>query len=149
MQNVFVRGWGNYSTDAASLESGLAIDPADSVVQQQFADECDINTIVRRFGLTGELPNGVSMPLSGDFTSATDFQSSMNLIRQAQESFLELPATVRERFNNDPARVINFLEDPSNRDEAIKLGIVSKPLERPRDVLQAVDELAAKLTAKP
>lgn len=149
MQTIFVRGWGNYSTDAASLESGLVIDPADTVVQQQFADECDINTIVRRFGLTGELPNGVAMPLSGDFTSATDFQTSMNLIRQAQESFLELPADVRERFNNNPARVISFLEDPSNRDEAIKLGIVSKPVERTRDVVQAVDELASKLTAKP
>lgn len=96
-------------------------------MQQQFRDECDINTIVTRFGITGELPNGVNMPVSGDFTGVVDFQSAMNLIRQSQEAFYELPADIRERFANDPARVIAFLDNPNNRDEAVKLGIVASP----------------------
>lgn len=148
MQKVFIRTAYNYDADDVSRETGMAIDPAETVVQQQFAEEVDINTIVRRFGLTGELPNGIAMPVSGDFTQATDFQTSMNLLRQAQEAFMELPADIRERFANDPARVIAFVEDDKNRDEAIKLGIVAKPPEKTRDVVAAVDELAAKMVPK-
>lgn len=146
MQKVFVRTAYNYDADAVSKETGIAIDPEESVVQQQFAEEVDINTIVRRFGLTGELPNGVNMPVSGDFTGVTDFHTAMNLIRQSEAAFAELPAEVRERFANDPARVISFLDDEKNREEAIRLGIVAKPEEKTRDVVAAVDELAAKLT---
>lgn len=145
---VVVRGAFSYDPDVVSRETGLSIDEAESVVQQQFAEECDINTIVERFGLTGELPNGVAMPVSGDFTGVTDFHTAMNLVRQAQESFLELPAQIRERFANDPARVMAFLENPENRDEAVKLGIVAAPPEVTRDVVKAVDELAARLVPK-
>jgi len=145
---VSLRGFNSYDSDVVSRETGIAIDPDESVVQQQFADECDINTIVKRFGLTGELPNGVDIPLSGDFTEVTDFQTAMNLVRRSQEAFLELPAHIRERFANDPALVMKFLDDPSNREEAINLGIVAKPVERTRDVVQAVDELAAVLKPK-
>ena len=112
MAKLVVRGAYAYDADNVSRETGLAIDEAESVVQQQFAEECDINTIVKRFGITGELPNGVAMPLSGDFTGVTDFQTVMQLIRQAQESFYELPAEVRARFGNNPAEVISFLDSP-------------------------------------
>lgn len=145
---VVVRGAFSYDPDVVSRETALSIDEAESVVQQQFAEECDINTIVKRFGLTGELPNGVAMPVSGDFTGVTDFHTAMNLVRQAQEAFMELPGDIRERFANDPSKVMAFLENPENRDEAIKLGLVAKPEEVPRDVVAAVDELAAKLVPK-
>jgi len=125
----FIRSTYNYDPDLVSLENGLACDPEESVVQQQFAEECDINTIVRRFGLTGELPNGVAMPMVGDFTAVTDFQSAMNVVRQAEEAFMTLPGEVRARFVNDPQRVLQFLEDPANRDEAVKLGLVAAPAE--------------------
>lgn len=148
VSKIVVRAAYAYDADAVSRETGLSIDESESVVQQQFAEECDINGIVRRFGLTGELPNGVAMPVSGDFTGVTDFQTAMNVIRQARESFLELPAEVRERFSNDPGKVIAFLENPENRDEAIRLGIVSRPPEVTRDVVKAVDELAARLVPK-
>lgn len=144
-QKVVLRSALGYDTDNVSRETGLAIDPDDSVVQQQFKDECDINVIVKRFGLTGELPNGIDMPVSGDFTGVTDFHTAMNMVRQAQESFQELPGEIRERFNNDPAKVIAFLENANNRDEAVRLGMIAKPVEKPRDVIAAVDELAAKI----
>jgi len=145
---VVVRGAFSYDPDVVSRETALSIDEAESVVQQQFAEECDINTIVKRFGVTGELPNGVAMPVSGDFTGVSDFHSAMNMVRQAQEASMELPGDIRERFANDPAKVIAFLENPENRDEAVKLGIVAAPPEVTRDVVKAVDELAAVLKPK-
>lgn len=114
----------NKDNDLLSLESGLVCDD-DSLAIQSAEEESNINTIVRRFGLTGELPNNIRMPQSGDFTGIGDFHSAMNLVRSAQEEFLRVPAEVRARFNNDPARLISFIEDGANYDEALKLGLVN------------------------
>lgn len=112
----------NFDRHAWSVLHGLAC-PEPTRAQQQFKEECDINTIVKRFGLTGELPTNVRMPVDGDFTTVTDFQSAMNLIRSAQEAFMEFPASVRDEFANDPARMVAFVSDPKNLDRARALGI--------------------------
>lgn len=129
MSKVFLRTEFNYDPDEVSLASGLACDPDESMTQQQFAEECDINTIVRRFGLTGELPSDVRMPQSGDFTSVGDFHSAMNLVREAEEQFMLLPAELRLRFGNDPGQLLAFLDVEGNREEAVRLGLVNKPPE--------------------
>lgn len=152
-REVFVRSPYNYDADAASVESGISFplddEEAPIVVQQQFKEECDINTIVKRFGLTGELPENLNFPKSGDFTGVTDFHTAMNVVRRAEEEFMELPAELRSRFGNDPGTLLAFLEDPKNKEDAIKLGLVNKPVEVARDMVTAIDELAAKLVPKP
>lgn len=127
MLNVEVRAPFNYDSDAVSHAGGLECkDP--SLTVQADAEEADINTIVRRFGLTGELPQNVRMPLSGDFSNAGDYQQSMNALIAAQNAFMQFPADVRRRFGDDPANLIAFAEDPSNYDEAVKLGLaIPKP----------------------
>lgn len=140
----FIRSPYNYDVVAASREVALHCDPEDTQVQQQFKEECDINTIIKRFGLTGELPEGYQAPQSGDFTGITDFHSAMNAVRAAEEAFMEMPAELRARFAHDPQRLMDFLDDPKNRDEAIKLGLVNKPVEPARDMVKAIDELSAK-----
>ena len=119
----------NYDRDAASLESGVALDPEGNRTQQQFRDECDINVIVKRFGLTGELPSNFRAPMQGDFSDIGDFQSAMEAVRNAEEAFMQMPAALRARFENDPGRLIDFLSDEKNRDEAVNLGLVNKPPE--------------------
>lgn len=133
IRKIFLRSAFNYDSDEVSLQTALPDTGEPSMTQQQFAEECDINTIVRRFGLTGELPNGVAMPQSGDFTGVSDYHTAMNVVRAAEEAFLQIPGEVRARFGHDPARVIAFMEDVNNRDEAIKLGFIPKPVEVSRD----------------
>lgn len=120
--------WLDNGFDKASDETGLVcLDK--SLTQQQFAEEVDINTIVRRFNLTGQLPSTFNMPRYGDFTGISDYHSAMNIVRQADEEFLTLPAELRARFNNDPGQLIEFLENDDNRDEAVKLGLVTPKVE--------------------
>jgi len=121
--SVFLRAAYNYDADEASLESGLSC-PEPTLAQQSFKDECDINTILERFAVTGELPNNVRMPQYGDFTGISDYQSALNAVIAADDSFMQLPASIRARFDNDPALFVEFCGDESNRDEAIKLGLV-------------------------
>lgn len=120
---VFVRSGNNYDMDAVSNETGLRCDDP-SLTQQQFKEEADINTIVERFGLTGELPTDVRAPIYADFEESFDFHSSMNAIRQAEESFMRLPAAVRARFANDAGAFVDFCSDEANRPEAERLGLV-------------------------
>jgi len=124
----FLRTPYNYDGDKVSDETGLSC-PEPTLAQQNFKDECDINHIVRQFGLTGELPGKPLSPQYGDFTGVLDYHSAVNAVLAAQDDFMELPAQLRSRFNNDPAELIDFLELEENREEAIKLGLVAaKPI---------------------
>jgi phage internal scaffolding protein len=126
VSNVVFRTGYNYDTDAASAESALhCLD--ESLAVQSERDESDINTIVKRFGLGVPLPQGVVMPQYGDFTGVTDYQSALNLINQADDNFMQFPADVRARFQNNPAYMLDFLANDSNRDEAAKLGLIVSP----------------------
>ena len=121
---MFVRSAYNYDRNLASRESGLVCDDESRAVQSA-EEESNINTIVRRFGISGKLPDQVAMPKSGDFSGAPDFHTAMNLVRQAQEEFVRIPADVRARFRNDPQEFMNFFENPDNYTEALKLGLVN------------------------
>lgn len=71
-------------------------------VQQHLKDEVDINTIVRRFGMTGELPQGVPTGVYADLTGIEDLESAVELVDTVRTRFAALPAEVRDRFRNDP-----------------------------------------------
>lgn len=140
-REIFIRSSYNYDMDAASNESALTCgDP--SLAIQSAEEESNINTIVRRFGLTGELPNDVKMPQSGDFTNLPDFHTAINIVRKAQQEFLRVPAELRARFGNDPQAFMAFVEDESNRPEALRLGLL-KPIQA------APEPMLVKVVAEP
>lgn len=120
---MFLRSGFNYDRDLASDESGLKCEDK-SLARQSELEDSDINVIVKRFGLTGQLPSNVRVPSYGDFTSPLDFHQAMNLVSQANEAFLLMPAAVRSRFENDPGKFMDFVHDDANREEAEKLGLV-------------------------
>jgi len=120
---VFVRNPYNYDMNKVSDETGLECkDP--SLAQQHMKDECDINVIVERFGVTGELPTVPIPPQYGDFSGITDYHSAINAVRASEEAFMALPAKIRARFDHDPNALLQFLNDPTNRDEAIEIGLI-------------------------
>lgn len=96
--------------------------------QQQFKEECDINTIVKNFGLTGEMPSNVRMPLSADFVETTSYQEALNQLIAADEAFLQYPAELRARFENDPGKFVEYVSDPKNVEDARKWGL-ARPLD--------------------
>jgi phage internal scaffolding protein len=122
---VFLRTPYNYDRDAATNESGLACEEP-SLAQQHFKDECDINNILRQFNITGLLPESPLSPRYGDFTGIGDYHTALNRVIAVQDEFEALPAEIRARFGNDPAQLIEFLENSENRPEAEELGLVEK-----------------------
>lgn len=100
-----------------------------SKTKQSFKDECDINRIMARYAATGTLDFVNRREAQFLDVSDIDFQNAMQIVTQSREAFMTLPSIVRDRFNNDPAQLLGFLSDESNREEAVKLGLVIKPLE--------------------
>lgn len=124
MKPPFIRSEYNYDMADASNQSGLACkDP--SKTDQSGAEATDINYIVKRFSLTGEIPQLQRPPLNADFESVPDFQTAMNLIVEANRSFAALPADIRSRFDNDPGNFVNFCSNEANRDEMRQMGLWS------------------------
>jgi len=104
-----------YDTAAVS-ESTANPGGGQSFVQQQFAEDADINVIARRFGLTPDMPSGPPGGMYGDFTDIQDYQDALQRIRRANDGFMTLPADVRERFGNDPGQLIDFAQRSSEED---------------------------------
>ncbi|WNK15029.1 MAG: internal scaffolding protein [Microvirus sp.] len=123
-----------YDTKKASDETGLLCKDKSKAIQSQ-KEEADINTIVKRFGLTGELPQGIRMPQYGDFLHVTDYQSALNAVLLAEESFDQLPWELKKRFNNDPEEFVNFCVDGKNYEEAVKLGLVKEKAPAPKEAV--------------
>jgi phage internal scaffolding protein len=133
----FLRTPYNYDVDAASNESGVACEEP-SLAQQQFKDECDINNILRQFNITGQLPDAPLSPKYGDFSGIFDYKTALDRVISADEEFMNLPAVLRARFDNDASNLIEFLENDQNRAEAEKLGLVE-----PKQDLASVEPVEA------
>lgn len=135
---TFIRTPYNYDTDQISQETGLDCSAdKNGRTQQQFKEETDINTIVDKFLASGEMPPATQFPTEQDFTETFDFQTSMNVLRQAEESFMQLNAKARARFQNDPQQFMAFMHNEENQEEAIRLGLAIRrekpeaPTEKP------------------
>ena len=99
-----------------------------SMTKQSFADECDINQIMERFALTGEITHvNKIQPRFGDWSIVPEYQSALNLVIEAGEAFADLPAKIRDRFHNNAEAYLRFVSNPDNAEEMYRLGIADRP----------------------
>lgn len=99
-----------------------------SLTQQQFKDECDINSILKRFLKNGILDHLQPTQAQYGFAPSESFTESMFLVKQGEESFSQLPAAVRTHFENSPAAFLDAAADPERIDEFYDLGLLERPL---------------------
>lgn len=103
----------------------------------QFADECDVNKVIKRYGsleayetmlmATGKVRT--QRPQYGDFTNIPDFLEAQNTVAKATQLFESLPSRVRDDFANDPAKFLAFAQDPKNFDKMVEYGLAQKKAE--------------------
>jgi phage internal scaffolding protein len=114
----------DYDVEAASNEAAIPADGhGQSLTIQSQSEDADINVMVRRFGITGVIPAGVRVPSYGDFTGVGDYRSALHAVMEAQENFMQLPAPVRARFDNDPQLLLDFASVPENIPALVKMGL--------------------------
>lgn len=99
-----------------------------SRTKQSFKAECDINNIVKSFRTVQDIINLTENGRKGVFTDLPEpfeYQDGLNLVIQAEASFNALPSALRNRFENDPAQFLDFMSNPANQEEWIKLGLAT------------------------
>lgn len=136
---------GAYDEKEASRDAGLSFEGQTSRTIQSHAKGTDVNEIMRAFKVTGVLPQGVRRPTFGDFEHIGDYREAMDAMISARNSFLAMPAKVRERFNNDPSEFVAFCSDDKNLEEMRKLGLAvpEAPKPEPLDVRVIADPPAS------
>jgi len=105
------------------------------LVEEHHANELDINKIIQKYS-PRDVFKAVNVvdDIIEDFTSFEDFQDVMNRVARSKEAFMELPAEIRRQFDNDPAKLVFFVQDKANYEEAVRLGLVEKKDVEKKDV---------------
>lgn len=99
--------------------------PGEKRAKQEFKQDADINSIMAKFQKTGAIDHASKyQPLYG-IASPQTLQEAMNTVTAAQTMFEELPSSLRVKFNNRPQDFLEFIQNPDNKSEAIKLGLTS------------------------
>lgn len=98
----------------------------ESKVQEQFADACQTDTIIRKYNSMGINPfiaSGGSQYL--DTTDIPSFVVAQNSQVKVREYFEGLPSDIRLEFNNDPAQFAEAVLDPKNTDYLREIGVLA------------------------
>ena len=135
----FLRTPYNYDMSEVSDKTGLKCEDP-SLAQQHQKNDADINEIVRRFGLTGELPVSTRLAEYGDFTGIGDYHASLNAVHAAQEAFYALPAELRAKFDNDPGKLLDFVNDEANYAKAVEFGLIEPKVSTQPEAVESSNE---------
>jgi len=99
------------------------VDTGPGKTEQAHKKQTDMNYILRDYHATGMIKHAAKYQGRYDDVPPVDFQEAMNLVTNAQQMFSDLPSNLRNRFGNDPAAFLGFVQNPDNAQELQKLGI--------------------------
>ncbi|QCQ84992.1 internal scaffolding protein [Blackfly microvirus SF02] len=121
--------------DVESGDPTITMPGGPSLTRQDYADECDINQIMAKYEVSGVVPTHLNPgePRYLDVTDVPDLVQAMEILDQAQTAFMTLTAKVRREFDNDPAKFVEFAQDPANVEQMRTWGLTApeKPADKP------------------
>lgn len=98
-----------------------------SRAKQSFQKECDINQIMAKYQKTGLLSHvNTHAGNYDDLPNDVDYHENMNAIKAADAAFASLTSSIRAKFFNDPGQFLEFVHDPNNAEEMIKMGLAKR-----------------------
>lgn len=127
-----------------SHESPVSPHGGASLTDQQYKDECNIDYILKSFRADGRVPNMKLAAVGGDFSDIGDFSRCLERINRAKDEFAALPSDIRDRFGNDPSSYVDFVLDPANTEECIRLGLKVKseaPKRTSEEILESIEQI--------
>lgn len=101
------------------------VDNNPGLTKQEFTKEVDINNIVKRYGI-GNLPHQTDIGRFLDLSKEVNYGDALSNISELNDIFLTIDPVVRFKFENSPAKLVEFLHNPVNKKEAQELGLLPK-----------------------
>ncbi len=124
-----------YDENGVSTRKQVGIDCSgdEIIVEQSHKKEVDINQIVKKHGMDIIQKTAMlqTMEYQMDDISGNDFHEAMIKVTKAQETFDTLPHELRKKFDNSPAKYLDFVQNPANAEEMVALGIAQRRPEPP------------------
>jgi len=111
-----------------------------SQTKQSFTAECDINNILKKYHKTGAIDHVNKHQASYGYATSEDFQSALEIIKTGETMFKELPSSIRTKFENDPGKFLDFVQDNNNQAEMVELGLANKLQQEPEITTTAKQE---------
>lgn len=105
---------------AENKANARTVNTEPSLTDQSQARETDINVIVGRYGISGQLPQGGSQPMYGDFSRLpTELRDFIEMGRTLDQRRAELPAELRDLPTDEllaltPEQLTNKLTPPAD-----------------------------------
>lgn len=119
--------------------------------RQDDLERSNINNIVSRYHASGELPErDRDAFFYGDVSNMPDYATVFEIVDRARDGFINsLSPELRARFDNDPAKFLDFTNDPANRNEMVELGLLEAPDEITEVAANAGDAARENAAAEP
>lgn len=119
-----------FQTGYGERQRVMAEPKGESLTQQHFAHEADVRNIIKQYDKTGLIANvqkGVAR--YGDYSEVNEYREALDLVNEANEMFAELPAELREMFQNNAGTFLEFATNPNNENKMIELGLKEAPVQ--------------------
>lgn len=111
----------------------VRVDPGGrSRTKQANRAETNINLMVNRYKRTGMFQNiNPRQPKYGDFSESVTLEEAFQRVKDAERSFMQLPAAVRALARNSPVVLLEMLADEGATAALIRAGlpVVTPPSE--------------------
>lgn len=102
--------------------------PHPSLTKQAMGAETDINNIMKKYEKDGIITHlAKHQGQYGDFSEVVDYHTALNTMIDADDAFASLPSRIRGEFLNDPGKFLDFVHDPKNHDQMVKMGLAKAP----------------------
>lgn len=110
------------------------------LTEQNHKGSVDINHIVARHGIDKIAAASNIMAMSFDDNPHNNFQEMMEMVAKGREAFESLTAQTRDEFHNDPARYMDYVQNPANREAMVARGWLNPPEPAPTPILVVIQE---------
>ncbi len=117
-----------------------------SRTKQAFQDECDINSIMARYQVTGNIDHVTQHSGSYGYATSMDFREALETIKTGEDLFSELPSETRARFENDVGQFLDWVQDPENASTLNEMGEIIIPPAEPSPTPAASSEPTASVS---
>lgn len=105
---------------------GLSLDQSGGANQAD-GPATDINSIVAQYRKSGTLPNVAKQnPLYGDFTFGNDLHEIRTAMFEAEDRFMDLPASVREASEHDWVQFLALFDTEDGQKTLTDAGLIIK-----------------------
>lgn len=112
--------------DAVQLDAS-----SDPGAKQSFKDECEINNIMAKYQTLGVIEHVAKHEAQYGFATSQSLRESIELQRQANEMFAELPSSTRKKFENSPEQFLDWVQNPENASKLDEMGEIHEPEPEP------------------